>query len=244
MIAAASHPVPAVALTAVPAHVALAGSARTSVRVASSGKRPVVVDVSRAGFALDVRGRPRLVRGGASRSAARWLTFRPRRFVLRPHAATAIAVVARVPRRAEPGDHDALLILRARPLATARVAVRFRMGIVVVVRAPGKVVRRLELRRLSVVRGHALAVVVANRGNVTESLTHARAIVSLARSGRRVATLVADTRELRPRTVGVLEFRRWRRLPRAALAARIVIPPESGRGVVRRDYWIMPVRHR
>jgi hypothetical protein len=112
------------------------------------------------------------------------------------------------------------------------------MGVVVVVRAPGKVLRRLELRGLRAARHgrrRALELVVANRGNVTESLSRARAVVSAVRSGRRVATIVARSRELRPRTSGILEFR-LRGHPTGRMTVRIVIPPESGRRVLRRTY--------
>jgi hypothetical protein len=238
--AGASAPAAPVALTAAPAHVILAGSTRTAVRVTNSGTKRVVVDVHRAGFALDLRGRPRIVGSGRARSAARWLTLRPRRFAVGPHASVSVVVASKLPRRAEPGDHDALVLLSTRPVRNARLAVRVRMGVVVVVRAPGRIVRRLELGRLRIVRRgkrRALDVVVVNRGNVTESLERARAIVSLARSGRHVATLVAGSRDLRPRTSGIVEFRlRGRR--RGWITASVAIPAADGRGVLRRTYRI------
>jgi hypothetical protein len=231
---------PPVALVATPSHLVLQGNARAAVRVTNSGARPVVVDVSRAGFALNQRGRPLIARTGGARSAARWLTFRPAHFAVAPHAGVLLVVASKLPRHAEPGDHDALVLLLTRPLVKARVAVRLRMGVVVVVRAPGKVVRRLELRRLRVARrGHerALELVVANRGNVTESLGRTRAVVSFARSGRRVAALVARSRDVRPRTSGIVEFP-LRRLPHGWMRARIMIPAQSGRRVLQRTFRI------
>ena len=229
-----------VALTAAPAHVTLAGSSHTTVRVTNSGTKRVVVDVSRAGFALDLRGRPRIVRSRGARSAARWLTLRPSEVKLGPRSSSSLVVGARVPGRAEPGDHDALVLLRTRPLSNARVAVRLRMGLVVVVRAPGRIVRRLELRGLRVARkgrGRALELVVANRGNVTESLARARAVLSRARSGTPVVTLTARSRDLRPQTRGILEFR-FRSPPRGSMTARVVIPAEPGRSGLQRTYRI------
>lgn len=229
---------PPVALTAVPAHVALFGSARTAIRVTNAGTKRVVVDVRRAGFALDLRGRPRIVGSRGARSAARWLTFRPGHLALGPQSSALLVVAAKLPRRAEPGDHDALVLLSTRPVSRARVAVRLRMGVVVVVRAPGKVVRRLELRGLRVTRRARVRVLqlgVTNRGDVTESLTRPRAMVSSARSGRRLATLVASSRDLRPRTRGIVEFR-LRARARGPVSVRIVIPAEPGRGALRRTY--------
>lgn len=229
---------PPIALTATPAHVALAGNARTTIRVTNSGTKRALVDVARAGFTLDLRGRPRIGRTGAARSAATWLRLRPTRLAIGPQASASLVVAAKLPRRAEPGDHDALVLLSTHRLTKARVAVRLRLGVVVVVRAPGKVVRRLELRAIRVVRHgkrRALDVVVANRGNVTETVEHARVVVARARNGRRVTMLVAPSRDLRPRTHGVLEFR-IRRAARGPMTVRVVIPGAPGRGAVRRTY--------
>jgi hypothetical protein len=231
---------PPVALAAVPARLTLEGTTRSAVRVTNWGTKPVIVVVSRAAFALDLRGRPLIARRGGARSAAGWLTFRPGRFALGPRATTSLVVTSKLPKRAEPGDHDALVLLSTRPLRRARVAVRLRMGVVVVVRAPGKVVRRLELRGLHVARrgrSRALELVVANRGNVTESLVRARAVVSRARGGRRVGTLVAGNRDLRPRTSGIVEFR-LRGKPRGWMTTRVVIPAVPGRSVLQRTYRI------
>jgi hypothetical protein len=208
--------------------------------VTNSGTRRVLVDVSRAGFALDLRGRPRIVGRRVARSAARWITLRPTHLTLTPHASVSLFVASKLPRRAEPGDHDALVLLSARPLENAHVAVRVRMGVVVVVRAPGRIVRRLELRRLRVARrraGRVLELTVANRGNVTESLQRARAVVTRAGSGRRVATLVAGGRELRPQTRGTIEFP-FRGRPHGVMTARVTIPAEPGRRALRRTYRI------
>jgi hypothetical protein len=238
--AGASGARPPVALTAAPAHLRLAGSTRARVRVMNTGARRVVVDVSRAGFSLDLRGRPRIVSERRRRSAARWLTLRPRRFALRPHAAVSVVVASRVPRRAEPGDHDALVLLTTHPVANAHVAVRARMGVVVVVRAPGKVVRRLVLRELRTVhraRTRALDLVVENVGNVTDSIARARAVLLSQRTGRRLATLVAGGRELRPHTRGIVEFR-LRSNVHGTVTARVMIAAAAGPPVLRRTYRI------
>jgi hypothetical protein len=206
--------------------------------VTNSGTKRVRVDVSRAGFALDLRGRPRLVRNGDARSAAGWLTFRPQRLAVAPHSSVSLAVAAKLPRHAESGDHDALVLLSTRPLDSGHVGVRLRLGVVVVVRAPGAVVRRLELRGLRVARrgrGRVLELVVANRGNVTEALGRARAVLSPQRRRGRRALLVAASRDLRPRTRGIVEFRlrgRWH----GWATARVLIPAADGRSTLTRTY--------
>ena len=229
-----------VMLTAAPARIALTGSTRAAVRVTNSGANRVVVDVSRAGFALSLRGRPRIVGAGATRPAASWLKLQPMRLSLPPRTSASLLVSAVVPRDAEPGDHDALVLLTTHPRPDARVAVRVRLGVTVVVRAPGKVVRRLELLRLRLARrGHrrVLELRMANRGNVTETLVGVRATVSRPRARRRLAMLLAPRRELRPHTQGIVEFRLRRRL-RGAVTAHVVVPAAGGRSAIRRTYRI------
>ncbi len=199
---------PAIALIASPAHVTLASSSRATIRVTNVGARAVVIDVSRAGFALDVRGRPRIALPGDRHAAVSWLSFRPHTLALLPGHTEAVTVSSRLPAGAEPGDHDALVLLVTRPPRRTGVALRMRMGVVVVVRAPGKVVRRLELRSLRIRRtptgSRSLELLVRNRGNVTEVLDLARVDASLRRRGAVVARLRPEAREIRPGTSGLL----------------------------------------
>jgi hypothetical protein len=221
-----------VALMASPAHVELAGSGRATVRVTNSGSRRVVLDVRRAGFALDLRGRPRIVgQRAVRRSAASWLGFRPRRLALSPGASGSVTIASRVPARAEPGDHDALVVFTTRRRAADGLAVRVRMGVVVVVRAPGTVVRRIALAGLRPVgagRRRALELVLLNRGNVTETLERGRVVVALERRGRRLARLAAEPRSFRPGTRGVVRFPLHRR-PVGDVLARVDLVSEAGR---------------
>ena len=238
--AGASAPSRPLALTAAPARLVLLGSGADTVRIRNPGTKRIAVDVSRAGFALDLRGRPRIVGRRSPRSAARWLTVRPAHLKLAPHGAARLHVSATVPRRAEPGDHDALILLSTRPLASARVSVRLRLGVVVVVRAPGAVVRRLKLGRLGVARRagmQALELVVVNDGNATERLLHVRTVVSPQPARRHIATVVASARELRPHTRGLLEFS-LRTRAHGPVTAQVVVPAEPGRPVIRRMYRI------
>lgn len=226
-----------VALTAAPAHVVLAGTARAAVRVTNLGTERVVVDVARAGFALSLRGRPRIVRGREARSASSWLRFQPTQLVLPARTSGTLLVSSRVPPNAAPGDHDALALLTSRPRARARVAVRVRLGVVVVVRAPGTLVRGLQLRGVRVRRrGRArmLELGVVNRGNVNESLAGVRSTISRAGTGRRLEAAVAARRELRPRTRGILEFRLGRL--HGAVLVRVLVPAAPGRDAIRRTY--------
>ena len=227
---------PSVGLTATPARVALAGADEEAVRVTNPGLTPVVVDVGRAGFSLTLRGQPRIVPRGGVRAAAAWLTARPARFLLQAGASRSLTITSRLPRRVEPGDHDALVLLTTRPRGGG-VAVRMRLGIVVVVRAPGLVVRHIALGSLRVGRapgGRLLELRVVNRGNVTETLGRGWLRISLGR-GRTKTTLVAAARALRPRTSGVVQllYRGWMR---GRVTARAEIASEPGRPAVRRAF--------
>jgi hypothetical protein len=235
--AGAGTPRSPLALTAAPAHVALAGAARAEVRVTNPGLRAVVVDVVRAGFSLDLRGRPRVVSRGGARAAASWLTVVPRRFVLRPGTTRVLTVTSRLPLRVEPGDHDALVLLSTRLRRDGGLAVRMRIGVVVVVRAPGPIVRRLVVRDLRVLRARGARVLelrVANRGNVTESLAGGVVRVALRRGALDLG-LRANGRTIRPRTEGVVQIPCPRFL-RGWLTATVRVASEPGRGAARRTF--------
>jgi hypothetical protein len=232
-LAAATPPKP-LALTAAPARLAFRGSGGETIRIRNVGTKRLRVDAALADFALDLRGRPQIRRRGGPRSAAAWLTVRPTHVTLGPHATARLRVSVRVPRRAEPGDHDGLVLLSARPLSRARVSVRLRLGVVVLVRAPGAVVRRLRLGRLRVSR-RGLELVVVNAGNVTERLRRVRAVLSRLPSRRRISAVAAGARELRPHTRGLVEFR-LRTGIHGLATAHVVIPAEPGRPELRRTY--------
>jgi hypothetical protein len=225
-------------LVASPARVSIAGSGRATVTVTNAGSRRVEIEVRRAGFALDLRGRPRIVRRARGGAATRWLTVRPRRLVLRPGAQASLSIHSHVPRRARPGDHDALVVLTTRPVRGANVAVRMRLGVMVVVRAPGRTSRRLELRRLlvrRVGRARILELMIANRGNVTEVLAGRRLTVTLRRGDRIVARLQPASRQLLPRTKGLVQARYAGRV-RGRVAAIVELSDDAGGGLVRRTY--------
>jgi hypothetical protein len=125
---------------------------------------------------------------------------------VRPGGTAELHVEARVPRSAEPGDHHAVVLLATRTTEADGVGVRMRIGVRVVVRVPGRVVRRLVVRGLGVRRsGRARLLVVAlqNTGNVTETLPRGRLAVVLRIRGR-ATRLLARRRELLPRSSAVV----------------------------------------
>ena len=219
MILAAPAP-PVAALTASPAHVALAGGRSTVIRVTNAGARAVVVDAARAGFVLGARGRPRVA---AAERATRWLALRPSRLVLAPHASAFVRVSVEPPAGAPPGDHAALVLLTTRPAVSGAVAVRVRIGVTVVVRIAGRVVHRLVVSSVRVRRG-VLRVVLANRGNVVE---RKRVDLVLARGRTAVARLRSGVRELLPHATAIVELR-YRGALRGRVTARVVLGGRPG----------------
>ena len=176
VLAAAAASIPGAAagrgigLSASPLRLTLRGASAAAVTVRNPGRRALLVDVSRAGFARSLRGQA----AGAAGS---------RRRELAPDAPAAVPARARreegsprpaVPsRRAAPGDHPALVLLTTRPLGVKHVRVRLRVGVIVVLRVRGRIVRRLDARALTVRRSGALRLLelrLVNRGNVTERL--------------------------------------------------------------------------
>ena len=219
---------PRIALIASPAHVSLTGSGKAPLAVTNSGASPLVVDVARAGFALDLRGRPRVTGRRAT-----WLAVSPRQLTLAPGAKATLTVASRVPAGAEPGDHSELVLLTTRPPTARGLPVRVRLGVVVDVRAPGKVVRRVDVLRIRARRAgwtRVLGLLLANRGNVTETVGGSCALLWLHRRGRILVRLRAPERRILPHTSGLVELT-YRGRARGRLAARVV--PSSRPGCPR-----------
>jgi hypothetical protein len=225
LLAAPAAERPVASVSAEPSRVELAAGGRATITLRNVGRSRVRVAARSGGLAVDARGRPRLVGPRGARNAAPWLALRPRDFDLAPGRQATVEVRALLPRRAEPGDHHAVVLLTSRPVAAEAVGVRMRVGVRVGVRVPGRVVRRLEVRSLVVRRerdSRALDVVLANRGNVTEELPRARLRVVLVAGGRVIAVLPAARADLLPKTAGLATVV-YRGAARGAHVARVEI---------------------
>ena len=109
------------------------------------------------------------------------------------------------------------------------------------VRVPGAVTHRLDVRRLRVRRVHGadlIELAVLNRGNVTERLGRGRVLVTLRRRGRVIARLATTAREVFPRAVATQTFRYAGRFRGLVTALVAVARPASGVPVLRRSYRI------
>ncbi len=227
---------PVVSLSAVPARVELVGRGSESVTVTNFGSARVLVSARAGSLAVDLRGRPSLVaRRTAPRSAAPWLSLSPRELSLAAGSSAVLRVESRVPVRAEPGDHHAVVLLATRPAAVGAVGVRMRLGVRVAVRVPGAVVRRvgvlgLRVRRQGRVR--TLEATLANSGNVTETLTPSRVAISLHSGGSPVVRLGIERRELLPSRRG-LAVARYRGPLRGRVRAVVAVEGTAGRA-----FWV------
>lgn len=236
--AAAVHavaPKPA-SLAAAPARVTLAGAGSKTIRVTNSGGRTAIVDVAPAGFALDLRGHPRIVPAARLR-----LVLRPRRLGLRPGEVSTLTVSASLPPNARAGDHPALVLLTTRPRPGAGLGVRLRIGIVVIVRVPGAVAHKIAVGSMRVRRARAgarLELTLLNRGDVTERLGRDRVRVTLRRRGRVLARLRAAPREIFPRARASESFRYRGRLRGPATALVEIDRPADGVAILRRTFRI------
>ena len=211
-----------IGLSASPLRLTLRGASAAAVTVRNAGRRPLLVDVSRAGFARSLHGRPRVRQ---ARGAAAWLRLRPRRLRVAPGGKAVLRVRAAPPRRAEPGDHPALVLLTTRPLGARRVRVLLRVGVIVDLRVAGRIVRRLDARRLTVRRGRRLLeLLLVNRGNVTERFGRDGLRLVLSRNGRLVAMLRPRRGELLPRSRGLAEFT-YGGAARGRVVARVELRP-------------------
>ena len=195
-----------IALSASPLRLTLKGASAAAITVRNPGRKALLVEVSRAGFARSLRGRPRV---RPADRAAEWLRLRPKRIRIRAGASAVLHVRAAPARGAVPGDHPALVLLTTRPRGVKHVRVRLRVGVIVDLRVRGRVVRRLDATALTVRRSGArrlLELRLFNRGDVTERLRRAGLRLVLLRGGRVLATLRPRHGELLPHSAGVAVF--------------------------------------
>jgi len=235
--AAALAAAPQASLVASPARVQLDGAGRQVVTVSNHARTAIVVEAARAGFTLDLRGRPHVV----AAPRGRWLAITPHRVRIAAGRSARVTVTTRVLRGASPGDHTALLLLSTRPQPRAGLAVRLRLGVVVVLRVPGRVVRRLEPTRVTVRRAGAvrrLALTLANRGNVAETLDRGRLTVAVRRGKRVLARFRPPPRELLPHAQGLVDLPCPSRL-RGRLSVDVLVRAATRPGpVLRRTFRI------
>jgi hypothetical protein len=219
---------PFISLSATPAHMTLLGGVRQTLLVRNDGASSVRLLAARTAFAFDLYGNASVApRQIPPRSAHAWLAVSPKHLTLAPGREGALRVVAHPPRGASPGDHQALVLLSASARGGARVAVRARIGVLVLVRVPGRIVRQVVVGRVWARHAHTIAVTAVNRGNVAERLLPGQVTVSLRRGHRIVEVVRGTARDLLPRSRGILVMR-CRTLLRRSVTAVVHIAAQPG----------------
>jgi hypothetical protein len=220
---------PGIGLSASPLRLTLKGASAAAITVRNPGRRALLVDVSRAGFARSLRGKPQV---RPANDDANWLRMYPKRIRIAPGAKATLHIRSAPPHRASPGDHPALVLLSTRPVGVRHVRVRLRVGVIVDLRVRGRIVRRLDPRSLTVRHQgtrRLLVLRLVNRGNVTERLGGGRLRLALFRDGRPFTRLRPGRRELLPHSAGVAVFS-YRGEARGSVVARVELrPPGTGR---------------
>ena len=190
-------PAPPVALAVSPSRLVLAAGETGTIEIVNRGDARSTVTASASGLALGLRGRPRILPRPAG------VAVRPHRLAVPAGGSATLAVSA--PRGSRPGDRPALVLVSTGG-GVHGLAVGLRIGVVVLVRGAGPVVRRLVPLAVHA-RGRTLELVLRNAGNVSERLDPDTVRVRLLRRGRVVARPRAEPRELLPHTRGIIRLR-------------------------------------
>jgi P pilus assembly chaperone PapD len=227
---AASAPQPPAAISVTPTQLVLDGRSAGTITVTNPGLRRMAVTTEVGNYVIASDGGvvvdPQLP---PARSAKRWISVSPRTLRLAPGASVQVAVESRPARHARPGDHHALVMFTTVSV-TNQVAIRTRVGIPILVRVAGTLVRDLRVMSLRVDRTgdrHSLRLAVANRGNVNERLLRGQVTVLLRRGARTLAVLQPGTRTLLPGTAATLVMPYGGAL-RGRLTALVRVRPTPG----------------
>ena len=197
-----------VALSVSPARVVLEPRKAGVIRI-SGPNVPVVV--AAVGYGLDLRGHQQVLRAPAS-----WLVVSPRR-VVATRMGAPVTLRAKLPPAAA-GDRFAVVLITAKAGSRVGIAVRVRLGVVTSIRAPGRVRHRVVVRSLRL-RGRVFELMLANTGNVAETIRPADVTVRVGRT-----RLHPRARQLLPHTRALFLLPVPRAVsPRLAAHARVAV---------------------
>jgi hypothetical protein len=236
-LSSAAGPQP-VALSATPTIVTLLGTSTSQIHVVNPSHRAITVAVATGNYAIASNGRVQIdPKVAPNRTAKAWLSITPATLKLGPNGEGNVTVVSHPPKKAEPGDHHALVLLTARAAESGQVAIRTRIGVGVLVRMPGSIVRKLAIPSLRVKaagKAKLLNLAVANLGNVNERLAPGKLTIQLSRAGKSLTVLRTRPVDLLPasrQTVSVPYRGKVHGTLRAVVRVRPTPASEDGPGI-------------
>src|SRR5262245_14769014 len=215
------------------------------VTVTNQGPQTLTASVSLGDYGVRPDGELILdPRTTPARSARRWLAVSPTRLVLEPGQARTLRIGVRTA-RAYPGDYHALVYITSAATG-GEVSLAARLGVNVVVRVPGSLVRDLRVDGLRVHRAGGAGVVrlvLSNRGNVVERLLGGQVTVAL-RQGKAHVVLQAHPLDLLPGTSRLVSIPYTGSLRGRAVAVATVRPLPADLAGPHVDSSPRPVRQR
>lgn len=218
--------------------IVVSGGESKTITLTNTGAVPTKYFMAIGNFDIDPEGSVRINPPlTPSRSAADWLKIDPPEVSLGVGKSAKIRVRATPSRSASAGDHGAIALFVTDVANQGQARFRGRIGVPMIVRVRGPLVRKVAIGRISVSRSGKSRVVrvrVINNGNVSERFTRQRISIQLLRGGRTVARLTARTRLFLPGTRGDILGRYNGRL-RGRVVVRVTLtpaaPPEAGPGI-------------
>lgn len=200
----------AVSISVSPSNLIIPAGQVGTLTLTNPGSEASTYDLAAGNYALTANGRVQIdPRQTPGRSAKDWITITPGSVTVPAQGSTTIRVATRRVAVATPGDHQALVLITSRAdTGGGGVGVRTRVGIGVVVRVPGRYVRRLSVNKPVVVRRGGSRVVqvrITNRGNINERFNKGQVRVTL-RNGARRSVVIARAQNILPGTYGIFSM--------------------------------------
>lgn len=182
----------------------------------SSGSKVSIKAGAKDFVAAGEEGKPRFVSEEQSPwSMSRWIKARPARFELQPGERRKIRVIIKVPKDAEPGGHYAAALFSSTPSKGGQTGVVARLGSLILLRVPGKIVEKGRITSLIVPRliergPIDIRLRFENEGNVHIKPKGKLRIWRLR--GRETAALDVGGENVLPKSTRLFETK-WKKVP-------------------------------
>ena len=199
-----------ISVSVAPSHLVIPAGQTQDLTISNPGSDPVTFDLSTGNYVLSANGQVQIdPKQPPARSAKDWIRLSPSTVTIDGQQSATIHVATKRVSSAAPGDHQALVFITSRATSTpGSVGVQTRLGIGVVVRVPGTLIRRLRVNKPTVAtRGgvRVLQVRITNAGNINERFEKGQVRVTL-RTGAAKTVLIAKPQNVLPGTYGIFSL--------------------------------------